>query len=55
MNELSINKKPSLKEINDACLFFRHDYGLLNSEEQKNLRFEAQEWLSAWKKSLLKT
>lgn len=46
--------QPSKEErvINSVCLSFRHDYGLLSKEEQENLKFEAREWLYAWRKHL---
>jgi hypothetical protein len=31
--------------IDNLCLSFRHDFGLLNDEEQQKVRFECKEWL----------
>lgn len=41
---------PTEAQINSACLSYRHDYGLLNEEERKMVRFQAVEWLNAWLK-----
>ena len=47
------NYTPTDGEIDDACLSFRHDYGLIEDEETRNsIRFEAKEWLHAWRKTL---
>lgn len=50
-----MNEKPTLKnyvpshdDIVNTCLSYRHDYGLMDLEEQHNLEFEATEWLRAW-------
>ena len=42
--------KPTPKQLESACLSFRHDYGLLDEEERKMVRFQAMEWLTAWQK-----
>lgn len=41
---------PTLSQISSACGSFRHDYGLLDEQEQSEIRFEAVEWLRAWQK-----
>lgn len=41
---------PTETQINSACLSYRHDFGLLNEEERKMVRFQAVEWLNAWLK-----
>jgi hypothetical protein len=43
-------REPTLKEINDACLNFRHDFGIVPEEERETIRLEAKEWLRAWLK-----
>lgn len=43
-------RNPTPKEIEEACLNYRHDYGILEQEEQEKIQFEAQEWLQAWLK-----
>jgi len=40
----------SLNEIDDACLNYRHDFGLLDLSAQADLRCQAIEWLKAWAK-----
>jgi hypothetical protein len=47
---MKINLEPTISEINDACLSYRHDFGLLSEDEKKKLRFIAKEWLIAWGK-----
>jgi len=41
---------PTVAQLNSACLSYRHDFGLLAANEQQRVRFEAQEWLRAWRK-----
>lgn len=38
--------------LDDMCMFYRHDYGLLSKEEQDDLRFDAKKWAIALVKSL---
>lgn len=33
--------------IDNVCLSYRHDFGLMTEEEQKKLRFECKEWMRA--------
>ncbi len=37
-------------QINSACLSYRHDFGLMEEHDRQRLRWEAQEWLHAWRK-----
>lgn len=37
----------------DACMNYRHDYGLLSGDEQTALRWTARFWLEAWSKAIL--
>jgi len=39
---------PSCSDVWNACMSYRHDFGLLPDAEQKTLEFEAREWLRAW-------
>lgn len=34
--------------VYNMCLSYRHDFGLLNATEQKQLVFECKEWLRAY-------
>lgn len=43
---------PNGAQVNSACLTYRHDFGLLDVEIKDKLRFEAVEWLHAWRKEL---
>lgn len=47
-----MNIKPSYQDIEQACFYYRHDFSLLTSEQQAELRYEAKEWLHAWEKSI---
>lgn len=39
---------PADAEIDSACMWFRHDFGLLDDAEKDFMRFTAKEWLRAW-------
>jgi len=43
--------EPTEAQIDDACMWYRHDFGLFNEEEKKIARFHATEWLLAWRKA----
>lgn len=45
-----LERDPTAAEAASACMYFRHDFGLLPSHERKELMFEAELWLIAWKK-----
>ena len=45
-----LKRPPSGKEIDSACMYMRHDYGLMSLMERDKLRYEATEWLKAWAK-----
>lgn len=45
-----LEREPTDAEAYDACMYFRHDFGLLPSHERKELMFVAELWLIAWKK-----
>jgi hypothetical protein len=47
-------RKPTPEEINQACLSYRHDFGLLSPEEQQKIRTQAEQWLEAWLKLIPK-
>ena len=38
-------------DIDDACLWYRHDFGLMSEQDKKALRFQAGEWLHAFSKA----
>lgn len=40
--------EPSGSDIYNACLSYRHDFGLLTIDEQSRIRNEAVGWLRAW-------
>ena len=35
------------KDIDNICLSYRHDFGLLSDKEKENVRFQCQEWIRA--------
>ena len=39
-------------DIFNACMTYRHDFGLFPHEEQKQLKSEAKAWFLAWQRSL---
>lgn len=41
------------KGLSDACMNYRHDFGLLPQKEQAFLRLQAKSWLEAWGKVIL--
>ena len=45
-----LEREPTDAEAYGACMYFRHDFGLLPSHERKELMFVAELWLIAWKK-----
>lgn len=44
--------EPTGTQIADACLNYRHDFGLMSVEERQRLANEAKWWLDAWRKAL---
>lgn len=38
------------KQIDSACMSFRHDFGLLDEKKREDTRFAAKYWLEAWMK-----
>ena len=45
-------KEPTQAQIDDACMWYRHDFGLLSESERDSVRFEARQWFRAWGKAL---
>lgn len=43
-------RDPSRNEVDEACMNYRHDFGLMSIAEANALRLEALYWLQAWKK-----
>ena len=42
---------PSHEELFNACMSYRHDFGLLSFDEQTIVRDHALRWLRAWRKA----
>lgn len=38
--------------LNNVCMYYRHDFGLLCPEEQEEYRLRAKDWLIAWAKTM---
>lgn len=45
-----LERAPIDAEVGRACTYFRHDFRSLPSHERKEMMFEAELWLIAWKK-----
>ena len=43
---------PTDAAVNDVCLSYRHDFGLLDVELQNGIRMDARFWYEAWTKLL---
>lgn len=43
------------EQVDDACMSFRHDYGLMKKVDQAALQWNATEWLRAWQKAFART
>ena len=39
-------------ELNDACLSYRHDFGLMTEAERESLRREAADWWRCFERAL---
>jgi len=42
------SREPTDEEVRQACMNYRHDFGLVSEEARQKLCFEAREWLRAW-------
>lgn len=45
-----LERRPTSVETDSACMYIRHDYGLMGPIERQELRSKATEWLRAWRK-----
>lgn len=45
-------KTLTLKQLADACMSYRHDYGLMTAEEREDMRREAADWWRCFEKTL---
>lgn len=45
-----LEREPTQGEINSACLYMDHSFGLMDKKQQERLAWEAAEWLYAWHK-----
>ena len=46
--EIPRKLKPTRGQITDACLSYRHDYGLMDRAEREKLRAAAARWREIW-------
>lgn len=49
------HREPTETEIFDACMAYRHDFGLLEPHQQVAWRLIATDWLDSWKKAVEET
>lgn len=40
------------KLIENMCISYRHDFGLMKEEEKNELRFQCKEWLRAYENNM---
>lgn len=45
-----LERVPTDAETASACMYWRHDFGLLSESDRIQLVREARQWLLAWKK-----
>ena len=45
-----LEREPTDAEAYSACMYMRHDFGLLPSHERKEMMFESRLWLISWSK-----
>jgi hypothetical protein len=43
---------PTSEQVGSACMWYRHDFGLLGPVEAAQVRTEARMWLRAWQKEI---
>jgi len=43
-------QEPTDAQLSSACMSYRHDYGLLDATAQQTMKWQAKEWLIAWRK-----
>jgi hypothetical protein len=53
-DESPVNQSNIDAFINDACLWFRHDFGLLSESEKNDMRLTAVQWHLAFSKAFAK-
>ena len=49
--DTSTENEPSPEEVLDACLSYRHDFGLMAKQQQEVIKNDAKAWLQAWQKT----
>lgn len=47
-----LSAEPTRAQVFDACLSYRHDFGIMDKEKAMSLQYEAMEWLRCWRKAL---
>ena len=45
-----LERDPTEAETASACMYWRHDFGLLIEADRMQLMWEAREWQRAWRK-----
>lgn len=46
-----LGQYPTSSQLDDACLSFRHDFGLLEGEDRQAVRRQALDWLRCWRRA----
>lgn len=49
----ALPEKLSPAQLDDACLTYRHDFGLLDADEKDGTRFEATQWWHAFQYTII--
>lgn len=44
------SENPSSRQLADACLYLRHDFGIMSSEDREKAMYSMKEhWIAIWK------
>lgn len=49
---MPIEQEPSDRQVDEVCMAYRHDFGLMSIKEANALRADARRWYGAWMKLL---
>lgn len=50
-----LERDPTEAEVADACMSYRHDFGLLSVDERTMFASQAKWWLDAWQKAFARS
>jgi len=54
IKNIESNREATTAELNDACMYYTHDFGLLEADKQYELRHMAREWFKCFRKAGIK-